>query len=126
MDDPYDMIRRWEHAFNQGDGRDVAALYAPDAILWGTLAPTLIASPQAIHAYFVDAAAAGLTVRLGEHASTLLSETCAVDAGHYEFSRTKDGAVSLLPARYSIVLARTGGSWVIAHHHSSILPVAPA
>ena len=38
MNDPYDIIRRWERAFNAGDSGVLAALYAPDAVLWGTLA----------------------------------------------------------------------------------------
>lgn len=126
MSDPYDIIRRWERAFNAGNSALLAALYAPDAILWGTLTQALIVSPQAIHAYFMDAAAAGLKVSLGEHASTKLSGDCVIDAGHYELSHTKDDNTALFPARYSIALALSDSGWRIFHHHSSMLPSTPA
>jgi len=124
MADPYDTIQRWALAFNEGDYRAVGALYAPKAVLWGTLARTLINSPQSITAYFAEAATAGLKVTLGDHTSTPLAETCAADAGHYELSRIRNDVQMLFPARYSIVLVRTGGAWTIAHHHSSMLPTA--
>ena len=126
MNDPYDIIRRWERTFNAGDSAGLAALYAPDAVLWGTLAQALTVSPQAIHAYFTDAAAAGLKATLGEHISTRLSEDCVIDAGHYELYRVKDGKTTLFPARYSIVLKKPASGWLIAHHHSSMLPSALA
>lgn len=122
MDDAYATVQRWEHAFNQGDHDAVAALYAPDAILWGTLAPQLITTPAAIRTYFAEAAGAGLKVALGTHASTAVSETCVVDAGHYELTRLRDGQNAAFPARYSFVLMRTNAAWMIAHHHSSMLP----
>jgi hypothetical protein len=52
---------------------------------------------------------------LGEHLSSLISETCAIDAGHYEFSRNVDGPTAVFPGRYSFVLVKQNGAWLIAH-----------
>jgi uncharacterized protein (TIGR02246 family) len=122
MREPYDAIREWESAFNSGSGDAVARLYAPDAVLWGTLASELTTSPHDIRNYFIDAVLAGLRVRLGDHVLRNASGSVAVDAGHYDLFRTRDGQTAMFPARYSFVLVRHGPSWLIAHHHSSMQP----
>jgi hypothetical protein len=68
----------------------------------------------------MEAARAGLRVRLQPHVLSPTSETCAIDAGHYEFTRTADGQT--FPARYSFVLVKLNGAWMIAHQRSSFLP----
>ena len=122
MREPYDTIRDWERAFNSGNGDVVARLYAPDAVLWGTLASGPTTSPHDIRGYFIDAALAGLRVRLGEHVLRTVSHSAAIDAGHYDLFRTRDGQTATFPARYSFVLVKRGASWLIAHHHSSMQP----
>jgi uncharacterized protein (TIGR02246 family) len=116
------VVERWGQSFNEGDTEALARLYAPGATIWGTLAGTLTTSVEGIRRYFTDAARAGLRVRLGEHLSSLISETAAIDAGQYEFSRNADGQVSIFPARYSFLLVKHDGTWMIAHQHSSMLP----
>jgi hypothetical protein len=51
-----------------------------------------------------------------------ISESCAIVAGHYDFTRTADGKATTFPARYSFVLVKQNGAWMIAHQHSSFLP----
>ena len=120
MNEAYAILERWAQAFNEGDADAVAALYAPGATLWGTLGQYLTTSPADIRTYFADAARAGLGVKLGSHVLSPISETCAVDAGHYEFTRGPDGQI--FPARYSFFLVKQDGAWRIAHQHSSIMP----
>lgn len=122
MREPYDTIREWERAFNSGSGEAVARLYAPDAVLWGTLAGELTTSSHDIRSYFIDAALAGLRVKLGDHVLRNASANVAIDAGHYDLFRTRDGQSAMFPARYSFVLVKHGTSWLIAHHHSSMQP----
>ena len=123
MGGPYVIVERWAETFNEGEPSAVAALYALGATIWGTLAQSLTTSPDDIETYFIQAARAGLKVKLGEHVSSLISEASAIDTGHYEFSRTTDGQTTIFPARYSFVLVRQDGTWMIAHQHSSILPM---
>jgi uncharacterized protein (TIGR02246 family) len=122
MREPYDTVLEWERAFNSGVGDTVARLYAPDALLWGTLASELTTSPHDIRSYFIDAALAGLKVRLGDHVLQTVSGNVAIDAGHYNLFRTRDSQTATFPARYSFVLVKHGASWLIAHHHSSMQP----
>ncbi|MEA2754609.1 MAG: hypothetical protein QOJ54_898 [Aliidongia sp.] len=122
MSEAYGVVKRWAEAFNEGQAAAIAALYVPDATIWGTLAQNLATSPADVRSYFFDAVRAGLKVKLGPHVLSPISETCAIDAGHYEFTRTVDGQTVIFPARYSFVLVTQGGAWMIVHQHSSIQP----
>jgi uncharacterized protein (TIGR02246 family) len=122
MSEAYAVVQRWAETFNAGEPDAVAALYAPDATIWGTLGQKLTTGLTDITTYFAEAARAGLKVKLGEHVLSPLSQISAVDAGEYEFTRTVDAQTALLPARYSFVLVKQSGVWMIAHQHSSFLP----
>jgi uncharacterized protein (TIGR02246 family) len=122
MHEAYAVVERWGQTFNEGDADAVARLYAPGATVWGTLAQKLTTSADDIRTYFAEAARAGLRVKLGEHVASTIAGTAAIDTGHYEFSRTTDRQTSIFPARYSFVLVRQDGAWMIAHQHSSFLP----
>jgi uncharacterized protein (TIGR02246 family) len=122
MSEAYNVVKRWAEAFNEGRAAAIAALYVPDATIWGTLAQNLAASPTDIQTYFSEATRAGLKVKLGPHVLSPISETCAIDAGHYEFTRPADGATAIFPARYSFVLLKQKEAWMVAHQHSSIAP----
>jgi uncharacterized protein (TIGR02246 family) len=122
MNEAYAVVQRWAETFNAGEPNAVADLYAPDATVWGTLGQKLTSGLTDITSYFAEAARAGLRVRLAEHVLSPIAETNAVDAGEYEFARTMDGQTALFPARYSFVLVKHNGAWMIAHQHSSFLP----
>jgi hypothetical protein len=51
---------------------------------------------------------------------SLSQRTPVRSAGHYEFTRTADRQT--FPARYSFVLLKKDGAWMIGHQHSSMLP----
>jgi len=82
--------------------------------------PSFTTSPADVRKYFFEAAQSGLRVKLGPHVLSPMSETCAIAAGHYEFTRTADG--QKFPARYSFFLVKQNGEWMIAHQHSSLVP----
>lgn len=123
-EDAYQAVARWSQAFNDGSADDTAATYAPTASLWGTMATSLTTTPDAVKKYF-SAGAGVVKVKLGDHVASELSDSVVVDAGQYEFSRTKDGQVNTFPARYTFVVAKQGDKWMIVHHHSSLLPKPP-
>jgi len=120
MKEAYAVVERWGEAFNAGNADAVASLYAPGATIWGTLAQYLTTSPADVRKYFFEAAQSGLRVKLGPHVLSPMSETCAIAAGHYEFTRTADG--QKFPARYSFFLVKQNGEWMMAHQHSSLVP----
>jgi uncharacterized protein (TIGR02246 family) len=118
----YDVIERWADYFNRGDAAALAALYAPEATIWGTLGQSITSQPAEITGYFEAAFRAGLTVKLQAHVLQPISDESAIIAGHYEFARFADGKATALPARYSFVLVKQAGAWRIAHQHSSLMP----
>ncbi len=126
MSEAYKTVERWAEHFNAGDSGAVARLYTPDAVLWGTLSQEITATPDAILAYFVEAADNRLTVSLGNSKAQVLTRDIAAITGHYDLFRTLDGHAALFPARYSFVLVRQQGEWLIAQHHSSLKPAANA
>ena len=116
----------WGDTLGQNDPDKVVALYAPDAVLWGTLSPTVRADRAALRDYFVTAfkVLPNLKVAFGEQLVRVYGTT-AVNTGYYTFSYFKDGASKTLPARYSFTLVKDGEKWMIVDHHSSAMPPPP-
>jgi uncharacterized protein (TIGR02246 family) len=117
---------RWAQVFAQNDPDQIAALYAKDGVLWGTLSPTVRSDPAAIRAYFVSAFAAlpQAKVSLGDQLIRVYGNT-AINTGYYTFSYVKDGETKTIPARYSFTYVKDGDRWTIEDHHSSAIPPAP-
>lgn len=121
-EDAHATVERWVEAFNAGKAEDVAALYAADATIWGTVSPALATTPEAIRSYFTGALKAGLKVRMIDHSAQSLAGAVVSDVGRYNFQRPGDGGMVDLPARFTFVLVRYGDRWAIAHQHSSPMP----
>jgi uncharacterized protein (TIGR02246 family) len=117
---------KWGETLGQNDPDKVVALYAPDAVLWGTLSPTVRADRAALRDYFVTAfkVLPNLKVSFGQQLIRVYGTT-AVNTGYYTFSFGRDGETKTLPARYSFTLVNDGQTWMIVDHHSSAMPAAP-
>jgi uncharacterized protein (TIGR02246 family) len=117
---------KWGETLGQNDPDKVVALYASDAVLWGTLSPTVRADGAALRDYFVTAfkVLPNLKVAFGEQLIRVYG-TAAVNTGYYTFSFLKDGEPKTLPARYSFTLVKDGENWMIVDHHSSAMPPPP-
>ncbi len=115
----------WARLFASADAERMAALYLPEAVLWGTFATRLIQGRPGIRDYFVRAFASGVSPRaeLGEHVARVYGEL-AVCSGHYTFTMGVQGEARTLPARFSFTFQRQDGLWLIADHHSSLMPTA--
>ena len=116
----------WAQALGQDEPDKVLPLYAEDAVLWGTLSPSLRADRAALRDYYVTAfkVLPGLKVSFGEQRIRVYGGA-AVNSGYYTFSFTKDGEAKTLPARYSFTYVKSGDRWLIVDHHSSAMPPAP-
>ena len=117
---------KWGETLGQNDPDKVLAIYAPDAVLWGTLSPTVRADRAALRDYFVTAfkVLPNLKVAFGDQLIRVYGTT-AVNTGYYTFSYVKDGEPKTLPARYSFTFVRDGEQWMIVDHHSSAMPPPP-
>jgi uncharacterized protein (TIGR02246 family) len=116
----------WARALGEDDPDKVLPLYSGDAVLWGTLSPTLRADRAALRDYFVTAfkVLPGLKVVFGDQSIRVYGGT-AVNTGYYTFSYVKGGETKSLPARYSFAYVKSGENWLIVDHHSSAMPPAP-
>jgi uncharacterized protein (TIGR02246 family) len=121
-----EATQTWARALGEDDVDKVLPLYADDAVLWGTLSPTVRSDRAALRDYFVTAfrVLPGLKVAFGDQLIRVYGST-AVNTGYYTFSYVKDGDTKSLPARYSFTFVKTGERWFIVDHHSSAMPSPP-
>ncbi len=119
-------VEKWKTVFADNDPDTITALYSKDAVLWGTLLPTVRSDPAALKAYFVGAfqALPKATVKFGDQLIRVYGDT-AVNTGYYTFSYTKDGETKSIPARYSFTFVKDGTDCKIVDHHSSAMPAPP-
>ena len=84
--------QKWAAVFAENNPDSMLPLYAKDAVLWGTLSPTVRSDPAALKAYFVGAfqALPKATVKFGDQLIRVYGNA-AVNTGYYTFSYTKDG-----------------------------------
>jgi uncharacterized protein (TIGR02246 family) len=122
-DRPPAALQAWVEAFNSRDPQRIAALYAPDAVFWGTTAKTVATTPESIWAYFKDAGQRPWTrVTIDAQHARVYGDITIV-SGAYTFTDVRDGVASnVRPARFTFVFRRDGGRWRIVDHHSSRVP----
>src|SRR5215471_4091397 len=116
----------WAEALGADDPDKVLPYYADDAVLWGTLSPTVRADRMALRDYFVTAfkVLPNLKVTFGDQLIRVYDGT-AVNTGYYTFSYGMEGETKSLPARYSFTYVKSGERWLIVDHHSSVMPSIP-
>jgi len=113
---------RWIDAFNRKSTPDIVALYAADAVFFGTSSPVLRDKPALVQEYFKDLPALGSAqIVLGEHRVQMLGTT-AISTGFYSRVSMQDGREVRNPARFTFVYQKRGAQWLIINHHSSALP----
>jgi uncharacterized protein (TIGR02246 family) len=117
---------QWASMFQSDNPDDVLALYASDAVLWGTLSPVVRRGRAAVRDYMVAAfkVLPGHRVSFGDQLIRVYGDV-AINTGSYTFTYIEDGKTGSLPARYSFVYVNTKGTWLIVDHHSSAIPAAP-
>ena len=118
------VIDRWSAAYTSNDPEAIVRLYAPDAILLGTVSPVISVGTEAIRKYFALVKGSGNKNTIQERHTIVLDDNAVVVTGFYEFTRMKDGQSSPSPSRFTMLVSKRNGEWQIAHHHSSphVLP----
>ncbi|MGB7011561.1 MAG: nuclear transport factor 2 family protein [Pseudolabrys sp.] len=81
----------WARALGEDDPDKVLPLYADDAVLWGTLSPTVRSDRSTVRDYFVAAfkVLPGLKVAFGDQLIRVYDCGTAVNTGYYTFSYVK-------------------------------------
>ncbi|MEJ0035098.1 MAG: DUF4440 domain-containing protein [Gammaproteobacteria bacterium] len=114
--------QRWITAFNRKSATDIVALYAKDAVFFGTTSPVLRDTPALVQDYFKSIGNAGdSTISMGDHRVQVFGDV-AINTGFYTRSSTQNGQVVQNPARFTFVYQLRQGKWMIVEHHSSVLP----
>ena len=105
----------WIATFNTRDPVRISALYAPDAILWGTVSKT-----KEILEYFTESAIKRPDLRmiLGEY-HVRLYDDIAINSGYYTSRNPVEGQEVVVPMRFTFTYRREGDRWMIVNHHSS-------
>ena len=113
---------RWLDAFNRKSSADIVALYAPDAVFFGTSSPVLRDRPELVADYFKGLATLGDSlISMGDHRVQVFGRV-AINTGFYTRTSVEEGREVKNPARFSFVYEKRGGQWLIVNHHSSAFP----
>jgi uncharacterized protein (TIGR02246 family) len=112
------VVDQWSATYSANDREALAKLYAPDALLLGTTDPVATRGVEAIRKYFEPLDKGGRRNTIVEKNVIIVSDTAVVVAGFYDFSR-KEQNYEPRPSRFTMVVVKRDGKWLIAHHHSS-------
>jgi uncharacterized protein (TIGR02246 family) len=113
------VIDRWSAAYSSNDPEAVVKNYRPDAILLGTVSPVISQGTEAIRTYFSPLKGSGNKNAIGERHTLVLNDNAVLVTGFYEFTRMKEGKPIPGPSRFTMLIIKHDGEWLIAHHHSS-------
>ncbi|MGL4261760.1 MAG: SgcJ/EcaC family oxidoreductase [Afipia sp.] len=112
------VIDRWSAIYSANDREALVKLYTPDAILLGTTSPIVSKGTEGIQKYFEALPGSGRKNAITERYTIVLNDDAAVGTGLYTFSRAAENDAPR-PSRFTMLVVRRDGKWLIAHHHSS-------
>ena len=117
--------QQWIAAFNRKSAADIVALYAKDAVFFGTTSPIIRDTPELVRDYFKNIGDTGnSTISMGEHRVQVFGDV-AINTGFYTRTAVQDGKEVKNPAWFTFVYQLRQGKWMIVEHHSSVLPGTP-
>lgn len=119
-----ETLREWTQAFTASDVARIVALYADDALFFGTRDKTLASGLDPIRTYFEIALSRDLPrgARIDERHIKVLSEEVVLMTGLDTVTGTRDGQSYASRGRFSFIIQKQGGQWKIVHFHRSALP----
>ena len=112
------VVDQWSATYSANDRDALTKLYTPDALLLGTTDQVATRGSQAIREYFVALEKGGRRNAIKERDVIVLGPEAVVVAGFYDFAR-KEQNYEPRPSRFTMVIVKRDGRWMIAHHHSS-------
>jgi uncharacterized protein (TIGR02246 family) len=114
-------LDRFSAAYTANDVDALVQLYSPNAILLGTSSQIISEGRDAVRAYFTNLklAGSGNKNQIQERKTIVIDNGAVLVTGFYEFTRISEGKPVPGPARFTVLLTKTDGQWLIAHQHSS-------
>ena len=118
------VVQHWGKAFTNADVDGIASLYAPDALMIGTMGKAVLTKPEQIRHYFEVALNANRprTATLDSSEVLLIDDSTVVVTGFDTVTSTKDGQQIVGKGRVTFVVSKRNNTWSIAHFHRSPLP----
>jgi hypothetical protein len=95
--------------------KNVAALYAENAVLLPTISNKVCHNPTEVEEYFVNFLTRSPVGKIDE-ANILIFDQVIINSGMYTFSFNDDNTTQ---ARFTFVYRWDGERWLIIKHHSS-------
>lgn len=118
-------LDRWAAAFSANDTDAVAKSYAEDAVLIPVYATSIDYGRSAIIHHFVSRlAGSGNKVVISERRLTILSDNAVLATGLAEFTVHQNSKIEKVPSRFTFVVVKRDGGWLLAHQHTSMIPAA--
>lgn len=116
--------------FTTDNHEQIATLFAPDALFYGTSSREVVTTREGIRQYFVNALSGNRgTVKATpfEQSALVISDTVVAISGKWQSERTLDGKmVTAGPSRNTVVVQKRGDQWLIVQFHNSPTPKPPA
>jgi hypothetical protein len=110
------VFEKFLNDFSSGNADAVARNFAPEAMFWGTISPTLITTPQGVKQYFVTAfeKLPGMKASpVGQVSVVTLANNVIAMAGVWRMDRMNDGKPVVSFSRNMSTLVKRDGRWVI-------------
>jgi uncharacterized protein (TIGR02246 family) len=128
-EDALTAYHKFFESFTTDNHEQVALLFAPDALFYGTGSAEVVTTRDGIRQYFAGA----LTGKRGttkatpfEQTALVLSDTVVAVSGKWQSERTLDGKmVTAGPSRNTVVMQKRGEQWLIVQFHNSPTPKPP-
>jgi uncharacterized protein (TIGR02246 family) len=129
-EDALAAYQKFFEAFTTDNHDQVAGLFAPDALFFGTRSGELVTTPEGVRSYFVTAltgARGEVRARPFEQTALVLSDGVVAISGKWQSERTLDGKMTTAgPSRNTVVMQKRGERWLIVQFHNSPTPKPPA
>lgn len=115
--------------FTTGNHNKLAALFAPDALFYGTGSVDVVTTPDGVVKYFTAALSGtrgDVKATPFERTALQLSDSIVAISGKWQSERTLDGKmVTAGPSRVTTVMQKRGDQWLIVQFHNSPTPKPP-
>ena len=124
INDARELAERWSSAFTQADMNALMALFAPNAVFFGTSSKAIVAGTAGIRNYFENSLLGSsryVSVQTDIHV-TALGDDVAIIAALNKITITDNNHSDDLMGRLSIAARKREGLWKIEHFHRSALP----
>src|SRR3954463_9406584 len=112
-------------SFTKGNHEQVAALFTPDALFYGTSSTELVVKPEGVRTYFVRALGGPADVKatLLDKTALVLADDVVAISGTWQSERMLDGKTMINgPLRNTVILQKRAGRWMIVQFHNSLTP----